>query len=210
MKRTDSDIRLKFLARNDDDGSPMRMAEGPQESHKRTCMSVIRENMFIVYSVGCACCFGMHNYMLSIAMAHWKNSIIILYPEFISLMVIPILYHIYRARYVVRQETGGLWWTKGRSMLFRGDGTFNSRPITVVFYRGITADLIPINIGLVTYFSKEVGFSPAVINSFNSLSAFTTAVLFYFLYKERLLFQHILGMVLIVASILIVAAGKSL
>jgi drug/metabolite transporter (DMT)-like permease len=42
------------------------------------------------------------------------------------------------------------------------------------------------------------------------MSAFTTAVLFYILYKERLNLQHILGMIMIVVSVLIVAVFKSM
>ena len=52
--------------------------------------------------------------------------------------------------------------------------------------RGITADVIPISIAMVSYFSREAGMSPAVVQSFTTLSSFMTAVCFYFSYKEKL------------------------
>lgn len=79
----------------------------------------------------------------------------------------------------------------------------------MVVKRGIVACLIPLNISIVTYFSKEVGFNPAVMQSFNSLSGFTTALAFYFFYGENLKAQHIVGMILIVASVFIVSIFKS-
>jgi drug/metabolite transporter (DMT)-like permease len=42
------------------------------------------------------------------------------------------------------------------------------------------------------------------------MSSFTTALLFFILYKERLNRQHVVGMLLIVASVGIVAICKTL
>jgi O-antigen ligase len=55
-----------------------------------------------------------------------------------------------------------------------------------------------------------IGVSPAVINSFTTMSSFTTALLFYILYKEKLNKSHIFGMLLIVGSVLIVAVCKTI
>ena len=52
--------------------------------------------------------------------------------------------------------------------------------------------------------------SAAVVQSFQTMSSFTTALLFYRLYDEKLNLQHILGMLMIVASVAIVAVCKSL
>ena len=96
-------------------------------------------------------------------MSKWRNSASILFPEFIPLILGSLIYHIYRAIYIVRPATGGLWWTKGRSAFFMGDGTIKKKAIMVVFVRAFTSTFVPVNIALVTYFSREVGFSPAVI-----------------------------------------------
>jgi drug/metabolite transporter (DMT)-like permease len=60
-----------------------------------------------------------------------------------------------------------------------------------------------------TYICNQIGVSPAVIQSFTSMTTFMTALLFWFLYQEKLMHQHLLGMVLIVTSVVIVAVGKS-
>ena len=70
--------------------------------------------------------------------------------------------------------------------------------------------MIPFNIGLTTYFSKAVDYNPAVIVSFNSMTAFTTAITFYVIFKEKLTLQHGMGMILIVMSLMIVAISKSM
>jgi uncharacterized membrane protein len=71
--------------------------------------------------------------------------------------------------------------------------------------------IIPANIALMTFICREwVGVSPAVIQSFSSMSAFTTALLFYIAYNEKLTRQHILGMFLIVLSVMIVSICKTM
>ena len=75
--------------------------------------------------------------------------------------------------------------------------------------RSFTAVMIPVGVALTTYFCKMIHVSPAVVQSFSSMSAFTTALLFFKLYNERLNRQHIIGMLMIVASVLIVSVCKS-
>ena len=75
--------------------------------------------------------------------------------------------------------------------------------------RSFTAVMIPVGVALTTYFCKMIHVSPAVVQCFSSMSAFTTALLFFKLYNERLNRQHIIGMLMIVASVLIVAVCKS-
>ena len=171
---------------------------------------IAKRNAFIFYSVGCAICYGIHNYMIAFSMQKWRNSVSILFPEFIGFLLVYIIYHLYRAKFEVAKQTGGLWWTKGTSALITSDGKFKLMCLIIILLRGIVADFIPINTSLVTFYSREVGFNPAVIQSFASFSSFTTAVAFYFLYKERLLKQHLLGMLMIISSILIVAITKSI
>ncbi len=70
---------------------------------------------------------------------------------------------------------------------------------------------IPSNIALMTYICREwVGVSPAVIQSFTSMTAFTTAILFYIIYDEKLAKQHLIGMCMIVVSVMIVAICKTI
>ena len=101
-------------------------------------------------------------------------------------------------------------WNRENSVYFTGDGSFRYFTLLIVVLRALAADLIPVNISMTTYFCKMIGVSPAVVNSFSTMSSFTSAVLFYILYKERLNRQHIIGMLLIVGSVLIVAICKTI
>ena len=80
----------------------------------------------------------------------------------------------------------------------------------LIILRGMIAVAIPANIALMTYICREwVGVSPAVIQSFSSMAAFTTALLFYIIYDEKITTQHLIGMSLIVISVLIVSLSKT-
>ena len=165
--------------------------------------------MFLVYALGCSISFAIHNYIAAVSMTKWRNSLVVLFPEFIPLVLVTVFYHAHRARSVVKPATGKLW-TRDRSVFFKKDGTFNSLALKILVARGIAAVIIPVNIAMVSYFSKAIGMSPAVVQSFTTLSSFMTAVCFYFSYKEKLTLQHILGMIMIVGSVLIVAVAKSM
>jgi hypothetical protein len=129
----------------------------------RSCLGRMKENIYIVQSFAAAICFGVHNYLVAVGMHKWRNSVTILFPEFIPFIVIFIIYHMHRAKTVVKPATGGLWWTKGRSVFYHGDGTLKWATFFIVLTRAVAADLIPINISLTTYFCKDIGTSPAVI-----------------------------------------------
>lgn len=169
---------------------------------------LVNKNLFIFYAFGCAFCFGVHSYMQAVAMHNWRGNISILYPEFIPLMLGSIIFHIHYALAVTKPKTGK-YWDKAHSALYRkSDGTFQMQTVVILLVRMLPADFIPINISLVTYLCNEIGIAPSVIQSFSSFSTFTTAVLFYFLYGERLTIQHIIGVVFIISSLFIVAIAK--
>lgn len=86
----------------------------------------------------------------------------ILFPEFLPLLLIPMAYHVHRAIKYVKPETGS-YWSKSTSIFFLKTGMVNKITIMVCVIRGINADLVPMNISLVTYYCKEVGISPAVV-----------------------------------------------
>ncbi len=103
----------------------------------------------------------------------------ILFPEGFMFVLFWVLYHGYkkfanRDSVILREPS-----------LYRNQETnrLNVKPILLTIFRGVIAVMIPANISLMTYICREwVGVSPAVIQSFTSMSAFTTAVLFYILY----------------------------
>lgn len=143
--------------------------------------------------------------MASVGLQKWRHNATIVFAEFIPYMLCWAVYHIRQAVKVTMPLTGRLW-SRETSIFFKSGVT----AIFVMLGRGLVSDMMTINISLVTYFCKRVGLSPAVIQSFSTLSSFTTALLFYLLYGERLGIQHIVGMVLIMGSVLIVAVSKSM
>ena len=98
-------------------------------SKKTTCMNKVRRNMFIIYAVTSAMCFGVHNYLVALSMHNWRNSIDVLYPEGIPLVLAHVIYHAYQAYVVVKPNTGGLLWTKSRSMFYNSNGEFKQKPL---------------------------------------------------------------------------------
>lgn len=111
---------------------------------------------------------------------------------------------------MVKPKTGGRIWSKAFSVFYKKDGTFNRLALVILIIRALAADVIPINIAMITYTCKQISISPAVVQSFTTLSSFMTAVGFYYSYGERLTYQHIAGMLMIVGSVLIVAVSKSM
>ena len=167
----------------------------------------IQHNLYIVYALSSAMCYAVHNFITANAMARWRNSVTVLFPEWTALILVPALYHLYRAKFLVHPATGR-YWCKGHSVFYK-EGDFYWPPFWNILARGMTSILVPITIALSTYFSREIGVSPAVVQSFTTLSSFMTAVGFYFSFGERLNLKHILGMLMIVGSVIIVAISKS-
>ena len=94
--------------------------------------------------------------------------------------------------------------------VFWKDGKFNQLAMLAVILRGLNSFILPICFALLTYFCLEIGMVPAVAQSFTTFSSFTTAITFYFLYKERLTLQHMIGMIMIISSVIIVGIAKSI
>jgi drug/metabolite transporter (DMT)-like permease len=69
--------------------------------------------------------------------------------------------------------------------------------------------IFTIAIGLIAYYSREAGISPAVVLSLSILSSFTTALAFYFIYNEKLNSGHWIGMLCIMISVAVIALSKS-
>ncbi len=136
-------------------------------------------------------------------MHKWRNSVVILCPMFIPFTIVFAIYHL-------KNKQNGKLWSKETSIFFKTSDTFNYKIFLILFMRSFTAVMLNVGIALTTYFCKMIHVSPAAIQSFSTMSAFTTAFLFYKLYGEKLNIQHKIGMMLIVASVFIVAISKSM
>ena len=147
----------------------------------------------------CAICFGIHNYMLAVAMEKWRNSAIILCPEFIPFILIFAIYHSFFSK------TSSVH----SNLFYNNHGGFKFQTLIILLTRSMTAILLPVGVVLTTYYCKLIQISPAVIQSFSSMSSFTTAFLFFKLYGEKLNIQHKIGMALILSSVFIVGIFKS-
>jgi hypothetical protein len=114
--------------------------------------------------------FACANYMVAYGMQRWRNSVTILYPEGFTFVICWAIYNLIQK--------------KGEVKVYQEKGL---KPYIFVIFRGVIAVIIPANIALMTFICREwVGVSPAVIQSFSSMSAFTTALLFYIAYNEKL------------------------
>ena len=79
----------------------------------------------------------------------------------------------------------------------------------LVMLRGLGSAMMTVNLALITKYAKEAGVSPAVMLSITAMSSFFVAVAFYFIYHEKLLMRHMIGMSLIISSVIITAVSKS-
>ena len=64
------------------------------------------------------------------------------------------------------------------------------------------------NTFLIMKMSSLAGLSISVVFSLTSVAGFITALLFYFIYKERLLLQHIIGMNMLMLCVITVGFSK--
>lgn len=144
-------------------------------------------------------------------MHKWRNSPMVLVPMFIPFFLIYFIYHFWQSK-THTLPTYGTFWSRSKSVFYQNDpsGPFRYFTALILFLRSFTAVMIPVGVSLSTYFCKMIHVSPAVVQSFSTMSAFTTALLFFKLYNERLNRQHIVGMLMIVGSVMIVAVCKSL
>lgn len=69
----------------------------------------LKENIYIVYSVSCSMFFGIANYMVAVSMQKWRNSIVVLTPQFIPFFLIYTIYHYMQARKHTKPKYGSLW-----------------------------------------------------------------------------------------------------
>lgn len=54
----------------------------------------------------------------------------------------------------------------------------------------------------------QSGVNPSVVVSLATITSFTTAIVFYFIFQEKLQFRHLIGMVLATASVILIAYSE--
>ena len=102
----------------------------------------------------------------------------------------------------------GVFWNKSSSPYFNKNGKLYFRAIAIIICRGIFSCVNYSTLFMINKKSIEAGISVAVISSIISYSTFLSALLFYFLYKERLSFHHIIGMLLMILCVVFISFSK--
>lgn len=80
--------------------------------------------------------------------------------------------------------------------------------IFCILLRAIQTVFANINIALLAKYSSLAGVSFSVTSSIIPSSSFTTAILFYIVYREKLGLRHLVGMLFLLACILIISLSK--
>ena len=83
------------------------------------------------------------------------------------------------------------------------------KPLSLAFARGLLTCALAFNTGLISKYSTLGGVSPSVLMSMVSLTSFTTALVFYVMYQEKLYIRQMIGMALIVFSVIVISLGKN-
>jgi hypothetical protein len=137
--------------------------------------------MYLVYAVISAVCFALHNYLVYYAMK--TSSIIAVTCEgfpFTITYTVYLLHNLFiKSRRVKQNEP--------RDNKVAKDESFKCW--SMVFLRGVLTCKLALNTALISFYSIEGGVSPSVMLSIVALTSFTTAISFYYLYNERLLFK---------------------
>ena len=111
----------------------------------------------IIYSLLCAILFAIHNYLMAYCMRRWRNSVTVLYPEFLSFMLPAILYHTAYLPLVEKRPV-----LSGITGVYLKDGHVNRHALVALVLRGVNSCVLPVSFALLTYFCNEVGMLPAV------------------------------------------------
>lgn len=151
----------------------------------------------------------MQNYAIQ-NLVKIRNDVSALYPAWIIIFPITIIYHVYQA--YKTKKTHGQWWSKERSAFLEKSPPHKIHKFNIfaLFYRGTIGTLGVFMIFWISKYSQLAGLSPAVILSIQAFSTVSTSILFLILYKERLMVKHIVGMSLIIASIVMIGVAKQI
>ncbi|CDW77625.1 UNKNOWN [Stylonychia lemnae] len=162
----------------------------------------------IIFAFSSAFGFAIHNYFVTYGIRMRNNSSSIAFAEFFSLMAAPIFLQMYLAGHSFKNK--GKLWIKQESQLYdKSTLRFKYICLFCVISRGIISVFLNSNVGFMAYYSFRADISPSVIISINSLTSFTVAIVFYFLYHEKLNFKHLIGMILIIICVVLIAISKS-
>jgi len=154
-----------------------------------------------VYAIISAVCFALHNYLVYYAM---KTSNIVAvtcegFPFTLTYAVYLVHNYFVKKRRVKKNATTDDKVAKDESV----------KCWSMVFLRGVLTCKLAINTALISYYSVEGGVSPSVMLSIVALTSFTTAISFYYLYNERLLFKQMIGMGIIMLSVIVISVSRS-
>ncbi|CDW74495.1 UNKNOWN [Stylonychia lemnae] len=181
--------------------TPLLQTEIEQKSSKHYYLA----NCFALSS---AFGFAIHNYFVAYGIRMRNNSSSITYAEFLSLMAAPIYLQIFLGGRSLKNN--GKLWIKEESQLYdKKTLIFKQICLFCVIARGFISVFMNTNVGLMAYYSIKADVSPSVIISICSSSSFTVAIVFYFLYNEKLRIKHLIGMILIVICVFLIAISKS-
>jgi len=88
------------------------------ESQTTKKVSFYKENASIIYALFCAIFFAIHNYLIAFSMHQWRNSVSVIYPEFISFILSAVIYHTFYVPIVLKKERASeikaVFWKDGK------------------------------------------------------------------------------------------------
>ena len=201
------DLEVDLIIDNPED-KPLitRKQQHPKSVNK--LLDLIHHNLYFVLAISAAISFGLHSYLVGRGMHSWNRQTNVIAPEGFMFVFIYLAYHGYIA--IQTKMATGVYWNKSTSVIVDHEtGKIRYMNLGLVFFRGIGTCLMIVNVALITIFAKEAGVSPAVMLSLVAMTSFMGAVAFYFLFKEKLRINHMVGMVLIMLSVVVIAVGKS-
>eukprot|EP00347_Sterkiella_histriomuscorum_P006182 403353746 len=152
--------------------------------------------------------YSVHNYGVTSAVKLRNNSSSVVYCELFGLLIFYVVIHAYLC--IRSYQKCGTFWTRQKSQFINSKtGKLSYIGPLCVILRGALLALNNVNVGFVGKYSRLADVSPSVVLSIVSASSFTVAIAFYILYKEKINYKHLIGMILLIVSVLLMSISKS-
>lgn len=128
------------------------------------------------------------------------------YPLCVGYIFYYLAYHIYEGMRLKKAKDS--FWNKKDSAYVKENGKIDFFLIFLVAARSIIATIVIVLLYYIFSTAQKSGVSSAIIISLFSSGVFTTSLLFYIVFKEKLAVKHFIGMLMIVLSIIMISNSK--
>ena len=131
-----------------------------------------------------------------------------LFSQWLFYLPFSLAYHSYFT--IKTKILTGKYWSAASSRFINREGKFDYILILALLARSLITLVGFLTLGLISQYSLKANLSPAVVTTLSSVNPFLTALVFFFIYKERLMRKHFVGMIILLLCVVCIASSKYL